>query len=68
MRAATYVKRRIGHCRKCKAELPIWFQLGGDLDGIERYIDQVLPPLPELVAVGDAVGQRSGVSRQKPQV
>ncbi len=44
LRAAAYVKRWIVRCRKCKAELPIWFQLGGDLDGIERYFDQVLAP------------------------
>ncbi len=48
VRAAAYVKRWIGHCRKCKAELPVWFQLGGELDGIERYLDQVLAPYLSL--------------------
>ncbi|MEJ2407579.1 MAG: hypothetical protein P8171_25615 [Candidatus Thiodiazotropha sp.] len=48
VRSAAYVKRWIGHCRQCKAELPVWFQLGGDLDGIERYIDQVLAPYLSL--------------------
>jgi hypothetical protein len=48
VRAAAYVKRWIGHCRKCKAELPAWFQLGGELDGIERYIDRVLAPYLSL--------------------
>ncbi len=48
VRAAAYVKRWIGHCRKSKLELPAWFELGGALDEIERYIDRVLAPYMNL--------------------